>query len=90
MDQNRAMENQTGEESIARVCLEVTAGVMAGTPRPEYTKRWYLSQLRWNFSSDEERAQELAQMNGRATGYAQLLMLQPDVFNWVRVDWKWL
>jgi hypothetical protein len=32
----------------------------------------------------------LAEVAGRAQGYAGLLMLQPDRLNWVRVDWLWL
>jgi len=84
---NRAM---TGEESTARVALEVTAGVMEGTPLDEYTKRWYLSQVRWDVCDEQERAEQMAEIVGRAQGYALLLCMQPEMLNWVNTTWRWL
>jgi hypothetical protein len=84
---DRAM---TGEEKSARVWLEVTAGVMEGQPLDEYTKRWYLSEVRWGVSDEKERAEEMAQIVGRAQGYAALLCLQPDSLNWVDFKWRWM
>lgn len=80
----------TGDATSARVVLEVTAGVMDGDPLDEYTKRWYLSQVRWDVSDENERAEEMAQIVGRAQGYAALLCLRPDALNWVDVKWRWL
>jgi hypothetical protein len=37
-----------------------------------------------------KQSEALATINGQAAGYAGLLMLQPDRFNWVRTDWLWL
>lgn len=31
----------------------------------------------------------MADKQGQAMSYAQLLMFQPDQLNWVRVDWIW-
>lgn len=31
----------------------------------------------------------LAEVNGKAQGYAMLLTLQSDRLNWVRTDWVW-
>jgi hypothetical protein len=71
----------------ARVAVEVVAGLIPQRPEPEFTRRWVLSSQEW---ADAENPSELlAEMNGRATGYAGLLMLQPDRLNWVRVDWIW-
>lgn len=74
-----------------KLMIEVTAGVLPGTPDPAHTRHY-------NMSSDEwEKAEEagltgpaLAELNGQAAGYAALLQLQPDMFNWVRTEWVWL
>lgn len=31
----------------------------------------------------------LTSTQGQAMAYAQMLMLQPNMLNWVRVDWVW-
>jgi hypothetical protein len=72
----------------ARVLLEVQAGVIPETPEPELTKRWAITTTEWEES--EHQSGLLAERNGQAQGYAQLLMLQPDRVNWVRLDWVWL
>jgi hypothetical protein len=84
------LQTQTGEENTARVMLEVTAGVMDGQPLEEHTKRWYLSQVRWDVSDEAERAVEMSEIVGRALGYVQLLCLRPDILNWVDMKWRWL
>lgn len=74
-----------------RLMIEVTAGVLPGTPDPAHSRGY-------NITSDEwEKAEEagltgplLAELNGQAQGYAALLMLQPDALNWVRTEWVWL
>jgi hypothetical protein len=72
----------------ARVLLEVMAGVIPGTPEPEFGRRWGITTAEWEAS--EHQSGLLAERAGQAQGYAQLLMLQPDRVNWVRLDWIWL
>jgi hypothetical protein len=75
----------------ARVIVEVQAGVVPGTAEPEHTRRWALSSTEWHTAETGGTAHiALAELNGKAQGYAMLLMLQPDRFNWVRADWLWL
>lgn len=75
-----------------RVIIEVVAGVIPQEPLPEFTKRYQVTSEEWDkYEGDsEQQAKLIAQMNGMAQGYAMLLMLQPDRFNWVRTDWLWL
>lgn len=75
-----------------RVVVEVQAGVVPGTPEPEHTRRWVISSQRWYELESEpgKQSEVLAELNGQAAGYAGLLMLQPDRFNWVRTEWLWL
>lgn len=73
----------------ARVIIEVLAGLIPGTPDPEFTKRYAITSQEWQ-DAGERQHQLLAEVNGKAQGYAALLMLQPERLNWVRVDWIWL
>lgn len=73
----------------ARVIIEVVAGLIPGRdPDPSLTRRWGLTSVEWAEAEDQSAA--LAELNGRAQGYASLLMMQPDRLNWVRTDWIWL
>lgn len=75
----------------ARLVLEVVAGLVPGTPMPEHTRRYALTSDEWQEAvKAETTGHVLAEINGRAQGYAALLMLQPHCYNWVRVDWIWL
>ena len=75
----------------ARVIIEVTAGVIPGTVEGEYTRRYALSSDEWHAANGgDSQFQLLAELNGRALGYAGLLMMQPDRLNWVHTDWLWL
>ena len=76
----------------ARVIVEVMAGLIPGKdPEPEFTRRWALTDAEWQAAGDAgKQSESLAVLNGRAQGYAALLMLQPDRLNWVRTDWIWL
>ena len=88
--------------STARAIIEVTAGLVPGQPMPELTKRWAITSDEWHEANQftpttpaEEYAAGpastlLAERQGQAHGYAALLMLQPDRYNWVRTDWIWL
>ena len=72
-----------------RMSVEVVAGLLPGKdPDPELTKRWYLTSAEW-YAEGADQSLLLAEINGRAQGYAMLLMLQPDRLNWVRTDWVW-
>jgi hypothetical protein len=69
----------------AKFILEVTAGVIPGQVMPEHTRRWAITGQEW--ADAEDQAELLAITNGKAQGFAGLLMLQPDYLNWVRTDW---
>lgn len=73
----------------ARVIIEVVAGVIPGHPEDEYTKRFGITSQQWEEAGEDGKANLLAERNGQAQGYAGLLMLQPDRFNWVRTEWIW-
>jgi hypothetical protein len=75
----------------ARVIVEVVAGLIPQQAEPEFTRRWALTSEEWYAAADADaQFVLLAELNGRATGYAGMLMLQPQRLNWVRVDWIWL
>ena len=91
--------------SQARLLVEVTASVLPpeidftdqegpwqrSRPEKEHTRVFVITSEEWAAAGEADRQGELlAEVNGKATGYAQLLMLQPDRFNHVRVDWLWL
>ena len=73
----------------ARVLLEVVAGVLPGTPMPEYTKQWAITSEEWN-AEGADQAQILSEANGKMQGWAMYLMMQPDRVNWVKTEWIWL
>ena len=79
--------------AMAKLVIEVQAGVILGEPDPELTKRWAITSEEWEAAqgqSTDEVAALLATRMGQAQGYAGLLGLQPDRLNWVRLDWVWL
>ena len=70
------------------VCaIDVVAGVLPGTPMPDFTRRYFITSEDWN--SGKEQGQMLAEMNGKAQGYAGMLMLAPQSVNWVKTEWVW-
>lgn len=73
----------------ARVIIEVMAGIIPGTPMPEHTRRFVITSDEWHADGVNQSAL-LAERNGQAMGYAQLLMLQPEALNWVKTEWIWL
>lgn len=73
----------------AKVIISVTAGVVPEIAETEYTRNWAITSEEWEKAGDDV-AVLLSQRNGQASGYAQMLMLQPDRLNWVRLDWLWL
>ena len=78
----------------ARVIVEVVAGLIPGKdPDPQFTRRYSITSKEWHDAAEvlpSGQADLLAEVNGKAQGYAGLLMMQPDRLNWVRVDWIWL
>ena len=81
-------QTDDAQPEAARVIIEVVAGVVPQHPIPERTRRYVVTSRQWQEAEDQ--AALLAELNGRANGYAALLMMQPDQFNWVRVGWNWL
>lgn len=75
--------------NAAKVLLTVTAGVLPTAPEEEATRRWSITSEEWDAAGDDA-IELLAERNGQAQGYAALLMMQPNRFNWVRTDWIWL
>jgi hypothetical protein len=74
-----------------RVVVEVVAGLIPGSPEPEFSRSWSLSSDEWQAAvAAGKQGETLAVLNGRAQGYAGWLMMLPDRLNWVRVDWIWL
>ena len=74
----------------ARFAIEVVAGVLPGTPEPEFTRRWVVSSQEWAEVEGTDKAGELlANRSGQAAAYAGLLQLQPDRLNWVKTEWIW-
>ncbi len=67
------------------------AGIIPGTPDPQYTKEftidsdaWY-GQGEYEFNQDDARM-EVLKVYGAAQEYARDLM-NPKRFNWVRMEW---
>lgn len=84
-------DKETLTHEFARVILEVRAGILPGTPDPAYTRRWHIGSDAWSKAEEEgQTGRLLAESNGAMMGYAGLLMLQPDILNWVTTDWIWV
>jgi hypothetical protein len=75
----------------ARLIIEVTAGVSPGHVDAQHSRRYALRARQWESAGGPaEESALLAELNGQAQGYAGLLMLQPDRFNFVNTNWLWL
>lgn len=73
-----------------RLMIEVTAGVIPGAPEPKLSRRYAITDTEWSAAQAGGQTAVgdlLSETNGRAQGYAGLLMLQPDAVNWVRTEW---
>lgn len=66
------------------------SGFTRNRPEPQFTRRYAVDSEEWHAADDIGKAELLATRAGAAQGYAGWLMLQPDRFNHVRVDWIWL
>lgn len=80
------------ERDRVRFVVEVVAGVIPQQPIEEHTRRYVVTSTAWEVAGGmpEGQSQLLAETNGKAQGYAALLMMQPDRLNWVRTDWLWM
>lgn len=79
----------------ARLVVEVVAGLLPGKdPDPDYTRRYVITGTEWRKAGDEDQGRGqallLAEVNGKAQGYAAMLMNSPNLVNWVRTDWVWM
>ena len=72
----------------AKVIIEVQAGVIPEQADPERTCRWTISSDEWEAAAGDWPIL-LAERVGQAQGYAALLA-QPQLVNWVRLDWIYL
>jgi hypothetical protein len=68
----------------AKIIIEVVAGIVPGSPMPEYTRRWSLT--RDQFDNDRNA---VIKAYGESREYAATLE-NPAKVNWVRRDWTWL
>lgn len=73
----------------AKAGVDVVAGVLPGTPMPEYTRQWFLTSEEWHADDGANQATLLADLAGVAAAWATYLMLQPDRVNWVKTEWVW-
>jgi hypothetical protein len=79
------------------MCWEVVAGVVPGTPIPEFTRRWVVTsetyyrimempQEEYDKEFPEHKGNPLREYGQEAQAYAASLT-NPNQVNWVRVDW---
>lgn len=71
----------------ARCGVDVVAGVLPGTPEPELTRSFYITSVEWYADNGRNQAQLLSDLAGKAGAWATYLMLQPDRYNWVKLEW---
>lgn len=72
----------------ARCAWEVTAGIVPGTPEPEFTKRWGMTSSEWHDVPREQAKTRFEELEAEAERYAHDLR-EPARLNWVRLDWVW-
>lgn len=78
----------------ARILIQITAGVLPGTPIDEYTKTFGITSDEWYAqgkydNKPNEAKQEILKIYGYAQEYARDLM-NPKILNWVRFEWIYL
>lgn len=73
----------------ARCGVDVFAGVLPGTPEPEFTRQWFITSEEWHAEEGKNQAELLSDLAGKACAWATYCMLQPDRFNWVKTEWIW-
>lgn len=77
--------------NAAKAFFEVTAGIIPGTPMPEFTKRWGYTSADYEEDRSVEEGQTsiFAARLREAHDYA-IELSHPARLNWVRVDWIWI
>lgn len=80
-----------GLMEMAKLIIEVQAGVIPGEGMPEYTRRWgWSSEDQARLEANDAAARELyVRIAGESREYAASLE-DPRRVNWVRRDWIWL
>lgn len=75
----------------AKAFIEVVAGVLPGTPMPEYTKRWGYTSSEFEKDRNHEPPEDtiFQKRLKEAHDYA-ISITHPAYVNWVRVDWIWV
>lgn len=68
----------------ARVLIEVQAGLLPGTPIPEYTSQWAITSEQWRTIKAGEPIQDVIDCDA----YAMRLRL--GGLNWVQTTWIYL
>ena len=74
----------------AKALIEVQAGIIPGTPMPEYTRHWSYTSV--DYAKDQNMPPDqptiLSVQLKEAHDYA--LGLSTPALNWVRLDWIWV
>lgn len=82
----------------ARLIIEVTAGIVPGTPEPEFTRRFTVTSAEWQEAQETVQAEDaifhpaaelIVIRAAQADAYAMMLR-DPSRINWTRTDWLWL
>lgn len=73
----------------ARCGVDVLVGVAPGTPEPEFSRQWFITSEEWYANDGADQAHLLSDLAGKASAWATYAMLQPERFNWVKVEWVW-
>lgn len=75
----------------AKICFQVLAGLVPGTPLPEFTEEWWISGDQWEaINTNPEMHPEhhdnlFVRYQDEARWYAERIT-DPHVINWVRVE----
>lgn len=97
-DNPKVYEEKTGTLESAKVIIEVTAGLIPGTPDPQFTRRWAITSKEWHEAEQKEMTEDsifhpmhelLIFRAAEADAYAMMLR-DPARLNWTRTDWIWL
>ena len=79
----------TQEFKTVRCGVDVHVGVLPGSPDPAMSRQWFITSEDWHADEGKNQAQLLSDMAGKASAWSTYAMLQPDRFNWVKVEWVW-
>jgi hypothetical protein len=85
------MTEQPQERTVtqARCAVDVFAGVLPGTPEDDLTRRFWITSEEWQANEGKNQSELLSDMAGKAAAWATFVMLQPERFNWVKLEWVW-